>query len=122
MEDQRKSLGDFGERLAAMSLLRGGYHIRGTQVRTPFGEIDIIAERGGALLFVEVKTRKTEQFGSPEESITAEKRLHLARAVEHYRGSEKLLDRPFQVDAITVLMDQKTKKATLRRIEHILEE
>ncbi len=122
MEDQRKSLGNFGERLAAMSLLRGGYTIRGTQVRTPFGEIDIIAERGKELLFIEVKTRSTEAFGGPEESITREKRQHLARSVEQYRITEKLLDRPFQVDAITVLLDKKTKKATLRRIEHILEE
>lgn len=120
--DQRKSLGDFGERLAVLSLLRGGYRIRATQVRTRFGEIDIIAERGPEILFVEVKTRKTEEFGGPEESITREKRMHLARAVEQYRIAEKLLARPFQVDAITVLLDQKTRKATLRRIQHILEE
>lgn len=122
MEDQRKSLGNFGERLAALSLLRGGYHIRGMQVRTPFGEIDIVAERDQTLLFVEVKTRSSDVYGEPEEAITAEKRRHLAHAVEHYRTAERLQDRLFQVDAITVMLDKKTKKATLRRIEHILEE
>lgn len=120
--DARKNVGNFGERLATGILLRKGYRIRGTQVRTPYGEIDIIAETPQEIIFIEVKTRRTNDFGSPEESITKEKRLHIARSVEHYRAAENILDRPFRVDAISITLDPATRKATVRQIENILEE
>ncbi|TAL19416.1 YraN family protein [Patescibacteria group bacterium] len=120
--DGRKNLGNFGERLAVTALLRQGYKIRGRQVRTPFGEIDIIAEAPDHLIFVEVKTRRTAEFGAPEEAITEKKREHLANAVESYRLAEGLLDRPFRVDAIAIFLDEAKRKATVRHIKNILED
>ncbi len=117
-----RDLGDFGERLAAGMLLRNGYRIRKLQARTPFGEIDIVAESGDLVLFVEVKTRRTTEFGTPEEAITPAKREHLARSVEAYRQAEGLLGRPFRVDAVAIVMDEATRKATVRHIPNALEE
>lgn len=118
--DTRKDTGDFGERLAAMMLMRSGHRILGRQVRTPYGEIDIVAEKGRELLFFEVKTRRGAEFGPPEEAITAAKRAHIANSVEHYRQSESLMDRPFRVHAIAVELDPATRKARVRQIEDIL--
>jgi len=118
--DQRKDTGNFGERLATMMLMRSGMRIRGRQVRTPYGEIDIVAESGKELLFFEVKTRTGNRFGVPEESITKTKREHLARSVEHYRQTENLMDRPFRVHAIAIELDPATRKAKVRQIEDIL--
>ena len=57
MTRSRRDLGDFGERLAAAHLEAKGYRIRERNFRTREGEIDIIAERGGTLVFVEVRNR-----------------------------------------------------------------
>lgn len=122
MQTPKKKLGDFGEQLAADILTKRGYTIIGRQVRTPYGEIDLIAEAPSGVLFVEVKTRRTMQFGTPEESITEAKREHIARSVEHYRQVNHILSKVFQVDAITILIDGVTKKAVIRHIENILEE
>ena len=120
--DDRKGVGNFGERLAVAMLLRNGYKIRGRQVRTPFGEIDIVAEGPEAVLFFEVKTRRNREFGLPEEAITKDKRRHLRNAVEHYRKEQNLLERPFRVEAIAIELDESKRKARVRRIENILEE
>lgn len=119
--DSRKDIGDFGERLAVSLLIRKGYRIRGRQVRTPFGEIDIVAETPKLLLFIEVKTRRSAAYGPPEEAITQRKREHLARSVEAYRQAEGLLARDFRVDAVAITLDDATRKATVRHIENILE-
>ena len=115
-----KSLGDFGERLAVAFLEQKGYRIRGRQVRTRYGEIDIVAENAVAIIFVEVKTRRTTRFGLPEESITMSKRQHLAHAVDAYRVQEGIVEKNFRVDAITILLDEQTHKATVRHIPDIL--
>lgn len=122
METPKKKLGDFGEQLAAEILTKRGYTIIGRQVRTPYGEIDLIAEAPSEVLFVEVKTRKTTQYGTPEESITKVKREHLARSVEYYLQTNHLQSKKFRVDAIAILIDGATKKATVRHIQNILEE
>lgn len=122
MQTPKKALGDYGEQLAADVLTKRGYKIIGRQVRTPYGEIDLIAEAPTGVLFVEVKTRRTTVYGTPEESITKSKREHLARSVEHYRQTKNIFAKVFQVDAITILFDAVSKKAIVRHIENILEE
>ena len=120
--DVRKTVGDFGEQLAVTFLERQGYRIIGRQVRTRFGEIDIVAETPDLLLFVEVKTRRTNAYGSPEESITKAKRLHIKRSVESYRATQHLLAKACRVDALVISLDISTHQAHVRQIQNILEE
>jgi putative endonuclease len=68
------SLGKKGEELAVRFLKKEGYRIIDKNYRTPFGEIDIIADDGGVLVFVEVKTRSGDVFGSPFEAVDRRKR------------------------------------------------
>ena len=77
MTTYRQRLGRHGEDLAGRRLEQDGYNILESNYRTPSGGIDLIAERDRATVFVEVRTRRSEAFGSPEESITAEKRDRL---------------------------------------------
>jgi putative endonuclease len=68
------SLGKEGEELAVRFLKKEGYRIIDKNYRTPFGEIDIIADDGGVLVFVEVKTRSGDVFGFPFEAVDRRKR------------------------------------------------
>ena len=73
MSDGRRRLGAFGERLAAAHLEAKGYRIRARNYRCREGEIDIVAQDGDTLVFVEVRTRRGDALGGPAESVTATK-------------------------------------------------
>jgi len=84
MKDKRKKLGRLGENLAADRLERQGYVIRQRNYRCPVGEMDIVAEDGDYLVFVEVRTRRGQEYGTPEESITAAKQVKLVEVAQTY--------------------------------------
>ncbi len=76
--------GDSGEALAAAFLERRGLRILSRNYRCRFGEIDLVAESGSTLVFVEVRARRSDAFGGPAESITPAKRRRLVAAARHY--------------------------------------
>ncbi len=86
MTTRRRGLGDLGERLAAEHLLAHGYTIRERNWRVPhLGELDIVAEENGCLVFIEVRTRRGDSYGTPEASITQTKKLRLVNLAMAYR-------------------------------------
>ncbi len=84
MSQHRQALGKWGEQAAAHFLQDKGYQILESNVRTPYGEIDLVASQADQTVFVEVKTRSTELFGPPEIAITARKRDHLLASAQFY--------------------------------------
>jgi len=84
MSKSRKGLGRLGEELAARKLEAMGYHIHERNWRCPLGEVDIVAKDGDVLAFVEVKTRRGRQFGTPEEAITPAKQARLIELAAAY--------------------------------------
>ncbi len=79
MSRQRLALGAEGEARAADFLERRGYRIVDRNVRAGGVELDLVARRGGLVVFVEVKTRRSRAFGRPEEAVDARKRARLVR-------------------------------------------
>ena len=79
-----KEIGDAAELAAATYLKSQGYTILNTNYRYKKGEIDIIADKGGLLVFIEVKFRKNAAFGVPESSVTSEKENLIMETAEHY--------------------------------------
>lgn len=77
--DPRRVLGERGEIAAAEYLVRRGYRIVDRNVRADGVEIDLIAERRGVVAFVEVKTRRSTRFGTPEEAVDRRKQARLVR-------------------------------------------
>lgn len=73
-----------GEALAISYLKRKGYKILEKNYRTKFGEIDVIASKDDVVVFIEVKTRTTEAFGAPEESVTRQKQERIKKAALYY--------------------------------------
>lgn len=80
----RSELARAGEDLAARFLAARGWRIVARNVRRREGEIDVIAERGGLLAFVEVKTRRSAMFGSPGEAVTPRKRARIRALARRY--------------------------------------
>lgn len=104
MLDPRRVFGNKGEAIARDFLEKKGWKILETQFRTRFGEIDLIAEDGQELVFVEVKTRQDISSGYPEESITQTKLRHIAMAAEEYVQEQKRETSPIRLDVIAILL------------------
>lgn len=98
----RRSLGRIGEAAAGDFLERRGYRIIARNFRCPFGELDLIAQQGEAIVFVEVKARTTADFGEPFDAITAQKQRRLARLATYYLKGRNWLRRPARFDAVSV--------------------
>ncbi|MGH2349059.1 MAG: YraN family protein [bacterium] len=101
----RRTLGSAGEDAAHRLLRRHGYRIIEQNFRCPIGEIDLIAEEAGAVVFIEVKARAAHEFGAPFEAISPPKQRRLARLATWYLARRRWLDRPCRFDAVAVMVD-----------------
>jgi putative endonuclease len=103
MSDKHLCLGRHGEELACRFLKKSGYKILEVNYRGRLGEIDLVAEDGDCLVFVEVKTRDSLACGHPLESIDARKQRQLIRAASEYLAKCGAEERFCRFDAISVL-------------------
>lgn len=101
--DKTKLLGRAGEDAAAEYLKNKGYGILMRNYRSHTGEIDIIAIRRGTIIFVEVKTRRSKEYGLPSEAVEAHKRKKMARVAEAYLGGKGWWEKPCRFDVIEVM-------------------
>ena len=99
-----KQDGDWGEALVAEFLTKRGCRIVEREWRCRFGEIDLIAEKDGILLFVEVKLRTNLQYGAPREYVTVKKQEKLRAAALLYLSGREL-DVPARFDVAEVYTD-----------------
>lgn len=103
MSSATEELGAAGERLAADHLQSRGYRILERRYRTRLGEVDLIASAGDTLVFLEVKTRRGDRFGSPLESVNARKRERLARAAAQYLATGRRSETTVRFDVIGIV-------------------
>jgi putative endonuclease len=97
-----QSYGREGERIAVDFLVKKGYRIVRRNYRFGRGEIDIVAQDGAELVFVEVKTRRTSTFGEPEEAVTRKKQSQIRTVAEGYLFEHAIDDQPCRFDVIAV--------------------
>jgi putative endonuclease len=95
-------LGARGEEAACAQLEASGYRILVRNYRCPHGEIDIIAQDGDVLVFVEVKSRTASRYGSPRDAVTPAKRRKLARTASHYLLAHMEAECAYRADIIEV--------------------
>ncbi len=108
--------GTFGEDCAAGFLLDAGFAIVERNFRTPYGEIDIIAEDGTYIVFVEVKARASGRYGLPREAVTPVKRRRIVRTAMIYLSQHTVRKQP-RFDVIEVLCD--SAFARVLEVSHI---
>ena len=104
-DDPRHILGEIGENLACAELRRLGYAILATRYRTRFGEIDIVAHHEGFTVFVEVKTRRADDFGGGLEAVTPQKQRRVAQMAIDYVARLDQYDTPCRFDVVIVDLD-----------------
>ena len=116
MTQARQGLGRLGEKLAAEKLETLGYEIVARNYRVPGGEIDLVTKRGGLWAFVEVRARRGDKFGTPEQSLTDRKKARLILAAQTYLDEHDLGDVPWRIDFVAVEL---TGRGKLMRVEVI---
>lgn len=102
MKCENKSVGDFGENSACTYLKHRGYKILDRNYRNRGGEIDIIAEKHNYVVFVEVKTRNTADFGEPSEAVNLLKQQKIINTAQNYIMQNEF-DSDFRFDVIEVM-------------------
>jgi putative endonuclease len=98
----RKILGRTGEDLAAKYLAGRGYTIVERNYHSPYGEIDLIALEGGAVVFVEGKTRTTDAYGAPELAVDQRKQERMVKTALGYLKHKKLHQMPCRFDVVAI--------------------
>jgi putative endonuclease len=115
MVNERKKLGNRGEKIAAKFLRKQGYRIIEKNYHSRLGEIDIVAKENESIVFVEVKTRCSTDFGLPEEALSYDKRRRLSKLALGYLAHRRIKDTNCRFDVVSILMD--TNK--VRKVNHI---
>src|SRR5262245_54044268 len=116
----RQGLGRTGERLAAEALLRRGDRILERNFRCSFGEIDLVAEDAEDLIFVEVKTRRGNAWGLPEEAITRRKQRTILQVARYYLYLHACQPRSWRVDVVAVQLSSRGKLEEIRVYKHAI--
>jgi putative endonuclease len=106
-----------GEKLACEFLGKNGYQIVEKNYRCAEGEIDIICRHKEYLVFVEVRTKKSFEFGSPEESITYAKMERLKALATHYGLNHENLPQFWRIDVLAIEMDRNGRVSRIELIE-----
>jgi putative endonuclease len=115
----KQTTGFSGESAAASFLQKKGYKILQKNFKIRYGEIDIIAIHKNTLVFIEVKTRSSEDFGSPLEAITPWKLKSVIKTAEVYQLSHKNLPELLRIDAVAVTMKPDGKVDSIEHVENI---
>ena len=115
---KRAETGRLGEKIAAGYLKERGYRVVTVNYRCPEGEIDIIARHGKFLVFIEVRTKTGRDFGSPEESITYQKRKRLRATAYHYLMEHDSLSSLWRIDFVAVELDKDGMPGRIELIEN----
>ena len=119
---KRRDTGILGEKLAKDFLKKRGYHILETNYRCPHGEIDIVAKDKDSLVFIEVRAKRSPEFGSPEESITSAKKEKIRATAYHYQQNHDDLPLSWRIDFVAVELGPKGKPSRIELIENAVGE
>jgi len=106
MSGLRQRIGLRGEKIASRYLSSRRFIIFEKNFITPFGEIDLITRKGRWLVFIEVRTRTSETFGTPLESIDKLKQQHILKNCQYYISRYGLQNEPWRIDAIGIKLNK----------------
>ncbi len=122
-KNHKKTIGSWGEGLAVDYLRERNYHILAKNYQKPWGEIDLIAEKDGVIVFCEVKTNGQDQGSgfAPELRVNSKKARHILRTAKiflgsHYAGTEK----EWRLDIISVTLKRASRQAVIKHFKNAL--
>lgn len=115
---KKKDVGKLGEDIATKYLENKGFRIMERNFYCKQGEIDIIAKQGKEIVFIEVKTRLNNNFGTPAEAINNLKKMHILKSAQYFLYKNKILNKDVRFDAIEVVLQN--GKFNVNHIEGIM--
>lgn len=117
MTHKRRQVGLAGEEAARFYLEKQGYKVIERNYRCPLGELDLIALDERTTVIIEIRAKTGLSYGSPEESITADKGRRLLRLAQYYLKSKSKTDAPSRIDLVAVMLNN--NDLTVKSINHI---
>ena len=117
MNNYKKLIGEFGESLARDYLISKGYRILNMNYRNRFGEIDIVCMNKDLLIFCEIKSRYSNSFGFPIESVTYYKQNQIIKLSKLYSMSKKYFDYNIRYDIIEIIFNNWNSSYIINHIE-----
>ena len=121
MSTDRVKLGRLGEGLAGRFLRELGYEILTTNYRCRQGEVDIVARDGEEVVFVEVRTRRSQGFGTPQESLTRPKIRRLVATCQDYLQGYGGADINWRIDLVSIRLDQGNQVEDIDHLRHAVQ-
>lgn len=118
----KKDIGNIGEELAVRYLTNKNYLILNKNYYIKGGEVDIVAwdKASQEVVFIEVKTRTSRQYGWPEEAVNPKKRHFLAKTANRYLAHHHYpFDQNYRFDSLAIELDFKTRMAKIRQFKYI---
>ena len=116
-----KLLGNKGERAAARYLRTQGFQILSRQYTSRWGELDLIALEGDSIVFVEVKTRRSNAAGHPVEAVTRDKQRRMTQQALAWLKRRKLLDRRARFDVVAIVWPSDAKQPEITHYRNAFE-
>ena len=113
-----QALGKWGEAQASAYLKAKGYIILEANYRTRYGEVDLITLDQQTVVFVEVKTRRTQTFGYPENSVNSAKRTHMVNSAQVYMQTQGEMD--WRIDVIAVSISETNQPPEITHFENAI--
>lgn len=121
MKSIERAKGDKGEDVACSYLKKRGYGILARNCANRFGELDIVAKKNGAIVFIEVKSQYAFSGLNPERSVDWRKQKKIIRAAEWFLIEQGYADAThWQIDVIVVELDTKIRRANLRHLQGVV--
>ncbi len=119
MSDYKRKIGDKGEEIAANFLIGKGYQMIEKNYTSRYGEIDLVAQESGSLIFVEVKTRTNQTFGLPEASVTPEKLERVKKAGLMWLQAHPDMPDDWRIEVVAIIMDGQQRVQDIRHFTQI---
>jgi putative endonuclease len=115
----KKIIGNRGEEFAADFLISKGYRIIEKNFYSRYGEIDLVTQDSGAIVFVEVKTRRNKSFGDPEDSVTPTKLKRIYKAGLMWLQAHPESPEDWRIEVLSILLDEKCQVQDIRHFVDI---
>lgn len=122
MGREKQVVGRTGEDIARGFLRKKGYKVVAANARTPFGEIDLVARHNHAIVFIEVRTRRTSSLGPPYLSVTWAKQRRIVRNALFYLKSRGLLRAHWRIDVVSIKLDGSYRPERIDHFENAVED
>ena len=118
MKSYNKDIGNYSEKIAERYLESKGYYILDKNFRNKFGEVDIICRKADLIIFVEIKSRYTNSYGSPLESVTCYKQNKIILLSKYYILNKNLVNFNIRYDVIEIYLNHLNN---LYKVNHIID-